>query len=123
MEFPTSGSPWKGAPEHHGSLPACVRGRRRPGSFPLKTFMLLAFQQAGGWFLPVCFPKPLISPHVLPALSATIPRPKIPQSVSWLLIQEPRKHTSIFCWVGFGWKDRVSFGKVFVFTSLSSSTC
>lgn len=123
MEFPTPSSPGKGAPKPHDSWPASTRCRRRSGSFPLKTITLQAFQEADGWFLLLCFPKPLVFLHVLHLLSACIARPKMLQSVLWLLIQELWKHTSIFCGVGFGWRDRVSFGRVFVLTSLSSSTC
>ena len=78
MEFPAPGSPGKGAPEPHGSRPASMRGRRRSGSFPLETFTLQAFEEADGWFLLLCFPKPLVSLHVLHPLSACIPRPKMP---------------------------------------------
>lgn len=48
MEFLVLGSPGKGVPEPHGSQPASVRGGRRLGSFPPKTFTLQAFQEADG---------------------------------------------------------------------------
>lgn len=118
MEFPILGSPGKGVPEPHGPQPASERGRRRLGSFPPKTFALQAFQEAGGWFLLLCFPKPLVSLHALHPRSVCTASPKMPPRVWGLFVQELLKWVRIFCVGGFGWNVRASFGRVFVLTSL-----